>query len=302
MDSEKRTYTVDQLGDEYQEELAGLLAESDQPTTYENYDDFQLLVIRRLRMEAEALGTTCEIFLLMKGDVYRYDRSASQFRELGDGYEGLAHLLDLYSSRNQRILTAYSGEIEKLEESLFTRRIPAYFIDLWFDIKKDVARIENFYYRNSLVFKEFMRSQRARFGESADWFKDLEDDIVFQQGSLNNLKSKLDSLHHYHDSIKSERLNRTMFTLTVLSGVFLPLNLIVGFFGMNTRGLYFADDPGGTDLVILLLGTALFLSLFGVPLIKFIDRWVLRFLVGRYNVYKSIMKRVRKPDNRIGEE
>ncbi|HBS04385.1 MAG TPA: hypothetical protein DEA96_05440 [Leptospiraceae bacterium] len=302
MDSELATYSIDEVSHRYRDELQSLVSPEDQPTTYEDYGEFQLFVFRRLKMEDEALGTTCQVFLLREGEVCGYDRNSGLFRQLPGSYEALGDSIEAYHSQNQRILTAYSAEIERLEESLFNRRIPAYFMDLWFDIKKDVARIENYYYRNSLVFKEFARRHRSRFGEFADWFKDLEEDIIFQQGSLTNLKSKLDSLHHYHDSIKSERLNRTIFTLTLISGIFLPLNLIVGFFGMNTPGLFFADDPQGTYLVIGLLISTVFISLFGLPIIKLIDRWVLRFLVGRYNVYRNILKRLKQANTKLKEE
>ncbi len=302
MDSRARTYTIDEITQNYRDELNTVLEPGDQPTTYEDYDDFQLLVIRRLRMEDEALGTTAEVFLLRQGEVCMFERNEGLFRKLPDAYESLADCIEAYHSRNQRILTAYSAEIERLEDALFTRKIPAYFMDLWFDIKKDVARIENYYYRNSLVFKEFNRRHRSSFGETADWFKDLEEDIIFQQGSLTNLKSKLDSLHHYHDSIKSERLNRTIFTLTLISGIFLPLNLIVGFFGMNTPGLFFADDPAGTYLVTLLLASTVFVSLFGLPIVKLADRWVLRFLLGRYNVYQNILKRLKQANSKYKDE
>ncbi|MCI0500202.1 MAG: hypothetical protein L0Y61_00460 [Epsilonproteobacteria bacterium] len=35
--------------------------------------------------------------------------------------------------------------------------------------------------------------------------------------------------------------------------MFLPLNLLIGFFGMNTGGLYFATNPNGTLMVSLIL-------------------------------------------------
>ena len=48
-------------------------------------------------------------------------------------------------------------------------------------------------------------------------------------------------------------MNRIIYVLTLLSGVFLPLNLIVGFFGMNTTSLPFTKIDGGTYNVILIL-------------------------------------------------
>ena len=48
-------------------------------------------------------------------------------------------------------------------------------------------------------------------------------------------------------------MNRIVYILTLLSGIFLPLNLIVGFFGMNTTSLPFTQTQGSTFNVILLL-------------------------------------------------
>jgi magnesium transporter len=41
-------------------------------------------------------------------------------------------------------------------------------------------------------------------------------------------------------------MNKIMFVLTIISAIFLPLTLITGFFGMNTGGLPFTNDPDGT--------------------------------------------------------
>jgi magnesium transporter len=41
-------------------------------------------------------------------------------------------------------------------------------------------------------------------------------------------------------------MNRNMYWLTIISAIFLPLTLVTGFFGMNTGGLPYTDDPHGT--------------------------------------------------------
>jgi Mg2+ and Co2+ transporter CorA len=40
-----------------------------------------------------------------------------------------------------------------------------------------------------------------------------------------------------HLSLQGNRTNDIMRTLTVLTAIFLPLNLVTGFFGMNFEGL-----------------------------------------------------------------
>ena len=49
-------------------------------------------------------------------------------------------------------------------------------------------------------------------------------------------------------------MNKMIYILTIISAVFLPLNLLVGFFGMNTSGLPFTTpEVNGTLNVIFLM-------------------------------------------------
>ncbi|OYZ64605.1 MAG: hypothetical protein B7Y17_03670 [Sulfuricurvum sp. 24-42-5] len=54
-------------------------------------------------------------------------------------------------------------------------------------------------------------------------------------------------------------MNRSIYILTIVSIVFLPLNLVVGFFGMNTGGLPFQDSTMGTTyaFISMILFTAI---------------------------------------------
>ena len=55
----------------------------------------------------------------------------------------------------------------------------------------------------------------------------------------------------------AEQSNRQLYTLSVLTALFLPPTFITGFFGVNTKGLPLADNEHGTLIVLLLsLGSA----------------------------------------------
>jgi hypothetical protein len=41
------------------------------------------------------------------------------------------------------------------------------------------------------------------------------------------------------------------------------------------------------------------LALVGVPIVKIIDNYLLRFLLGRYDFYKSITKRIGRLDDHL---
>src|SRR5688500_3396569 len=53
--------------------------------------------------------------------------------------------------------------------------------------------------------------------------------------------------------ILSERTNETLFILTVVTVLALPLTIIPGLFGMNVGGVPFADRPGGFWIVVFLV-------------------------------------------------
>ena len=59
-------------------------------------------------------------------------------------------------------------------------------------------------------------------------------------------------------------MNKNIYYLTIISGIFLPLTLITGFFGMNTGGLPLTNNPNGTLYVIIfsIISEILFLILF----------------------------------------
>ncbi|MNG23257.1 Zinc transport protein ZntB [compost metagenome] len=53
----------------------------------------------------------------------------------------------------------------------------------------------------------------------------------------------------------NEQTNRTLFTLTVVTVLALPINIIAGFFGMNVGGIPLADDPQGFWVLVALVAT-----------------------------------------------
>jgi Mg2+ and Co2+ transporter CorA len=72
------------------------------------------------------------------------------------------------------------------------------------------------------------------------------------------VQTDIDSLVQIHFSATSERTNATLQFLTVVSVIFLPLNLLAGIFGMNFEYLPLIHDPWAVWLVFgTMLGLAL---------------------------------------------
>lgn len=281
------------------DEVSDMLNASEPFSAFEDYIDFKVLIIRRIEFVKESLSFRAESFILKGKDIFYLDRDANELTKLKRSFSSLLIKLEGYYKSNQKIMSAYSGQIEQLEDFLFDRNLPSVFMDIWFDLKKDLSKLENYYYRNSIVYHEFYRKNEADFGKLKDEYKDIEENIHFQTSNINSLKTRLDGLHHYYASIKNDRLNKTLLILTMISGIFLPLNLIVGFFGMNTPGLFFMDNPYGTQEVLVILGSVLLICLLGFPMIKLMDQLLLRNILGRYSFYKNISKQIDELGGRL---
>lgn len=59
----------------------------------------------------------------------------------------------------------------------------------------------------------------------------------------------------------NEATNRNLFVLSIATTTLLPITLITGIFGMNVRGLPFAEHPHGFSVVMLGIGAAVVLAL-----------------------------------------
>ena len=61
---------------------------------------------------------------------------------------------------------------------------------------------------------------------------------------------------------------------------------------MNTEGLFFKENPHGTIYVVYILASILFLFLIGFQLLKLVDRFLLRWLLGRSSIYRRLANKI----------
>jgi len=75
--------------------------------------------------------------------------------------------------------------------------------------------------------------------------RDVIEHIDRVRHHVRRLEQSAETVVQIHFSAQSHRTNNTMRTLTALTAVFLPLNLITGFFGMNFEFLPLIHAPSG---------------------------------------------------------
>jgi magnesium transporter len=90
--------------------------------------------------------------------------------------------------------------------------------------------------------------------------RDVLEHIERVLSHVRRLESSAETAVQMHFSAQSNRTNDIMRTLTVLTAIFMPLNLITGFFGMNFDGLPLIHAPTGVwvaTLTMVLVGAGL---------------------------------------------
>ncbi len=90
--------------------------------------------------------------------------------------------------------------------------------------------------------------------------RDVLEHIERVLSHVRRLESSAENAVQMHFSAQSNRTNDIMRTLTVLTAIFMPLNLVTGFFGMNFEGLPLIHSATGfwtVFIVMLILGIGL---------------------------------------------
>ncbi|AJC93850.1 hypothetical protein FVD15_05070 [Campylobacter volucris] len=87
--------------------------------------------------------------------------------------------------------------------------------------------------------------------------------ILINLGNLErNIKeniTRLESIYAYINTVRNEKINKNIYFLSIMSAIFLPLNLIVGFFGMNTKNLFLSENDYGTYYILGVILTIFFI-------------------------------------------
>ena len=81
--------------------------------------------------------------------------------------------------------------------------------------------------------------------------RDVLEHIERVLGHVRRLESSAETAVQMHFSAQGNRTNDIMRTLTVLTAIFLPLNLVTGFFGMNFEGLPLIHSATGFWIVFV---------------------------------------------------
>ncbi len=222
------------------------------PSIFDENDEYDMLIVR-LPVISETLEVRSLGFVITSEHSYTYNRNEKKFTELKGRFEGPHVVIDKLADRMLGSFVKYQDLTVDMEETLYLGKHIESFMTDWLGLKRDILRIERVLLHASYTLTQFIESFEKTDGFPINHYIDLHEHIDRTKRAAGLQLSKLDYLYSFYSARTNEKMNRLIYFLTIISAVFLPLNLVVGFFGMNTSGLPFASGSSGTLSAILLM-------------------------------------------------
>jgi magnesium transporter len=225
---------------------------SDHPSSFTKRDSYALLILRLPEVNSE-IKLNSYAFIIEKNSVQIYNRDAKELESLGT----LDKFIDFLDNKIDKLLKniqQYHIEIDNLEESLYDSHIDKKFMEKWLNFKKNTSLINRLMFHSTIAIELFVNYLKKN--SILDYNEHALVDVIQEMNRVKDLSKsaldKLDNLYDFYRAKVDEKMNRNVYYLTLLSGLFLPLTLVTGFFGMNTGGLPFTDDSYGTLKVVVI--------------------------------------------------
>ena len=165
----------------------------------------------------------------------------------------LYDFLDQIVKDDLRLMENYENELDSMEQSIIDgeENLPSGRLN---DIRSDIRYLRIHYEQLMDLAAEFEENENGFFKiENLRYFRlfiNRAERLHEQSMSLRDYTMQLRDLYKAHLDLKQ---NRIMTVLTVVTTIFMPLTLIVGWYGMNFRYMPELDSRWGYPITIIAL-------------------------------------------------
>jgi len=224
------------------------------PSIFDENDDYDMLIIR-IPVIAQELSAKSFGFIITKEQSYFYDKNKNEFEELKSRFDEPYKLLDKNIDKMLKSFIKYQDRVSEIEELLYENKIKENFMNIWLELKLEILRIERILLKTANTIENFIDYYEHNETFPINHYMDLHEHIERTMRSATLQLSKLDYLYSFYNAKSNDKMNKMIYVLTIISAIFLPLNLVVGFFGMNTSGLPLSAGNNGTYYAITIMLT-----------------------------------------------
>ncbi|MDR2478781.1 MAG: magnesium/cobalt transporter CorA [Treponema sp.] len=224
-----------------------VLETSQRPKT-EEFDDYLFITLKAanpsegLDFEHMSLVITNDTVLTFQekpGDFFdgvrkRILNNAGRIRRMGAEYLAYA-IIDAVVDEYFIILDTLGSEIEDFEDRAVDEKDDTFIRDIQ-KIKQKLLMVRRVVWPLRESLSLLMHLESKRIGDEMDPFlKDLYDHVIQAVETVETYRELVAGVMEVNLTAGSNRLNKVMKVLTIISTIFIPLTFIAGVYGMNFR-------------------------------------------------------------------
>lgn len=252
----------------------------------EDYDTLEFMLLRLLGYDEEEKRVLAEQVCLVSGDGFVLtfqEREANLWDELAvrlekgggrqakRGREHLTHAL-ISSVLDQYILTLgrLAEDIEELEQTILAGGNGDTLLETY-RLKREVLFLHRSLWPLREVLLRYVPEEKSGAGDGADLlWNDIRQDVYQVLDAVETLREMLSEMVGLSMTKAELRMNAVGQYLTLVATIFLPLNFLVGFFGMNFDNLPFKSEEWGIYGLLGLMGA----TVLGMTLFFYRKQWL----------------------------
>lgn len=248
---------------------------------YDNYTFTELRVIDPVHakdIDNDKDDSDCVALYVMKNALYlvevrdtdrstyeRFIRATKRFTPGSMTLEKLIYaFFDELFSKDVSILEALSMEITEMEESILQGKPEDDINITLLKVRRKLLELHNYYEQCLDIFEALEADENELFPESESlmYFVNMKQKITRLREDVDSLNNTVVHVQDAYSAQMDAKMNNTMKYLTVLTTIFFPLTIIVGWYGMNFEAMPEFKWSFGYLYVILL--SAIVIILFAI--------------------------------------
>jgi len=167
--------------------------------------------------------------------------------------ELLAQLLREQAGVLADILRESTSKVDAIEDHLLMDRVSASRRDLG-ELRRLLVRLQRLLAPEpASLFRLLSRPPAWLREEDAQDLRQAAEEFATAIGDSSALAERVKLLQEELSALVTEQTNRTLFVLTLVTVLALPVNMVAGLLGMNVGGIPFATSHHGFSVVVSLL-------------------------------------------------
>ena len=241
---------------------------------YDDYTFTELRIIQKSGKDEDCVALYMKKNLVLVVDVEDHDDSTKKkfmyaLRRYTTDTVTLEKVIyaffDCLVAEDFKVLEDISDELSDMEESLLDEKVDKSFNATLLRKKKMLSRFHNYYEQILDIADTIYENENEIFGSgNLMYINNISKKVERLKEDIDSLKNSVEHLQDAYSSFLDTKMNSTMKIFTVLTSVFFPLTIIVGWYGMNFESMpEFHWKYGYLYVILLSLTTVLVLTAVG---------------------------------------